>query len=910
MPNAVQSALRATALTAAILAAVAPAARADWDADEPAGSRGEPDRDDPRARADARLLQAEGVVRSAEASLHILQTARAEAQRYGLDRRGVDAAARVAGSAWVNLGPSSAAFEINGAQYTKVDSGRAQRILVDPRDPNVVYFATAGGGVWKSFDALAQVTATTGPHWQPITETVGSLSVGSLAMDPRSPDTLLLALGDEFDVHTPGLLRSDDGGATWSAPIALTGTVAGAQVTATAVRDIAWGGAQSNAVLIATNVGVFRSADRGTSGAWTLLDLAPAHDLQGGWSIAVSGTTWIVSTQDANRGGHLYRSTDDGASWATVATADTDVARMTVALADASRAYLLAEGLASGTTKDLYRSDDGGATFKSLGVNANGKPTNPNVDQADLDVMHGQAWYNQMLAVDPANHDNVLVGGNLALVRSRDGGATWSVMTDWLPFFAAQNTIGQAYVHADWHTGTFAGGVFYGGTDGGIFRSADVLTAAPGAATFEDRLNRGIVSHLVYTVASGDEQSQSSAVVFGGLQDNGTRLRASAGDVSVFNQVMGGDGIGVGLGRASAGAPVGSLLIATTPGSVRRSVDSGKSFANVAGLPADLNNSSNFFMRIATEVADPKGQTFLTIANSPVAGSNPPAVTARIFRSTDGAANFGDISGTIHLTAGTTATLFPKALNTLATNPLRAGQYIASSPGGRFYVTSDGGANWFQTNPMWVDPTGKILLGGAFSGAFDPTDATGNTLWASSRAPTLTDGSAVPASVGHLFRSTNRGSTWTAMAGLPNVPVNVVKLDPGDARTVYAGTEIGLYRSTDAGATWARFGTGLPLVDVTDLSVALDGSAIRVSTFGRGFWELYPRAGTPSGVHGNGDFDHNQLVDAFDLVHEATLYLETPVNDGYSSIGNLVGDTNVIDDNDVTALVAKIGGRP
>ena len=91
------------------------------------------------------------------------------------------------------------------------------------------------------------------------------------------------------------------------------------------------------------------------------------------------------------------------------------------------------------------------------------------------------------------------------------------------------------------------------------------------------------------------------------------------------------------------------------------------------------------------------------------------------------------------------------------------------------------------------------------------------------------------------------GSGATA---LPNVPVNVIKLDPGDPSggTVYVGTEVGLYRSTDGGASWARFGTGLPLVSVTDLAISADGSSIRAATFGRGFWEIYPKpGGSPSG---------------------------------------------------------------
>src|SRR5439155_1465632 len=57
----------------------------------------------------------------------------------------------------------------------------------------------------------------------------------------------------------------------------------------------------------------------------------------------------------------------------------------------------------------------------------------------------------------------------------------------------------------------------------------------------------------------------------------------------------------------------------------------------------------------------------------------------------------------------------------------------------------------------------------------------------------------VPASVGHVFKTTTRGTAFSPLNGngtgsnLPNVPVWVVRYDPGDAtnNTVYAATDIG-----------------------------------------------------------------------------------------------------------------------
>jgi hypothetical protein len=66
--------------------------------------------------------------------------------------------------------------------------------------------------------------------------------------------------------------------------------------------------------------------------------------------------------------------------------------------------------------------------------------------------------------------------------------------------------------------------------------------------------------------------------------------------------------------------------------------------------------------------------------------------------------------------------------------------------------------------------------------------------------------------------------------------LGVVATDANSAWAVGAGGVI--LHTTDGGATWARWGSGLPFVNVTDIWVAPDSSKVRLATFGRGFWEL------------------------------------------------------------------------
>src|SRR5207237_1317550 len=123
------------------------------------------------------------------------------------------------------------------------------------------------------------------------------------------------------------------------------------------------------------------------------------------------------------------------------------------------------------------------------------------------------------------------------------------------------------------------------------------------------------------------------------------------------------------------------------------------------------------------------------------------------------------------------------------------------------------------------------------------------------------------------------GATWVKSALLPG-PVRGVAFETAGASALWAATAGGahVYRS-----------------------------AIRISTFGRGFWELYPNAGAPAGVFGNGDLDHNQIIDAFDVVREAAILFTSPADASYDPAGNLKGTTNYIDADDFGALVAKMG---
>jgi uncharacterized repeat protein (TIGR01451 family) len=74
--------------------------------------------------------------------------------------------------------------------------------------------------------------------------------------------------------------------------------------------------------------------------------------------------------------------------------------------------------------------------------------------------------------------------------------------------------------------------------------------------------------------------------------------------------------------------------------------------------------------------------------------------------------------------------------------------------------------------------------------------------------------------------------------GLPDIPVNTFAVDPANGNNLFAGTDIGVYGSTDGGASWAPYGTDLPVVAVFGMDIQPTSRSLRIGTHGRGAWKI------------------------------------------------------------------------
>jgi photosystem II stability/assembly factor-like uncharacterized protein len=165
---------------------------------------------------------------------------------------------------WTSIGPSPLAVTSPANANSNV-SGRITGVAVDPTDANVIYIATAGGGVWK--------TTNGGTNWIPLTDTQRSLSMGAIAVARSNPQVIYAGTGEANNSGDSnagvGILRSLDGGSTWTlstGPANAFSRLATAQISVdptnpniayAAMNDFAFNG------LCCSNTGVYKTIDGG-----------------------------------------------------------------------------------------------------------------------------------------------------------------------------------------------------------------------------------------------------------------------------------------------------------------------------------------------------------------------------------------------------------------------------------------------------------------------------------------------------------------------------------------------------------------------------------------------------------------------------------------------------------------------
>lgn len=642
---------------------------------------------------------------------------------------------------WRELGPT---LVPHGQTYgqgpgaTPSVSGRCCGLMVDRNDSRHLVLCSAGGGLWGSHDA--------GATWTPLTDRQPTLIMGAIAQSASAPAIVYAATGDGdgFIPYGIGLLRSSDGGDSWSAvPLgALQGVGS---------YDLAIHPAEPLKIWIATDRGLYAS----TNGGDSVKLVAPGRC----WSVAIHPTRpdEILAAQEAG----LLRSVDGGASWKKLAlagiTGGARISRLEVCFAPSDGGVAYVAGCVDGVAL-LWRRGAYGAGFIAL--------------SAPSSMDSGQAWYDWCFSVAPDDPDNFFWGAiDLFHGQHTNGAVSWQNVSS--------KKAGDS-IHPDQHFLAFdpnAPGTVYACNDGGLFRSPDLgvhwVSLNPGL---------GITEFEFLTQLETDP-----TWLMGGTQDNGT---LSVVADKRWDQIALGDGgdcaaidrgansicyhsyYDMPLERAKAHGPNAFAWSDISP-------PVGKAYPALFYPPMDARGSTVAKAGSTVWVSGNEGKAWYEIALPTSAGS-PPDLASALTVVDDSTILLGMVSGGLWRITKPASSTWAKgtalSLGKLATpyvsdlcavgSPLKAVWAACSHSGHQHLFRSNDGGNTF------VDCTGDL------------PDYSVNAVVADPKAP----GRAYIATDHGIFRTLDGGKRWTDFSnGMPNAIVGCLLLHGPSGRLI-AGT--------------------------------------------------------------------------------------------------------------------------
>ena len=509
---------------------------------------------------------------------------------------------------WSFLGPSTAGSVVNtqgGAQSVDIlGIARMDRISFHPTNANIMYTGSPSGGVYKTTNA--------GASWAAIGDGLPA-GVACVEVSPANGNVVYVFTGDG-DSHragylvfnenlspiTGGMYKSVDGGASWiKCGDIYTG--AGAFIG----YNIAASASNSNYLYVATNRGVYRSTNGGTS--WTLVRSGHHFDVEfrpnDDSTVYASTASAIAVSSDGGRSGTWTASTLSPAPSPTPVRIDLGV-RYNNSNTVSTYVYALLSGsTVSGQFSGIYRSTNSGVSFTRQTNTPNIlSSTNAGNDAGDL------GDYGTAICVHPTDPDIIATA---ALNVWRSDGSNGGTTMVYASTYREGNGPASAYIHPDIHDVQFnpLNNYLFSATDGGVYRSTDNGVSWTNIST---GLGATQFYHMKMKDADGNGE-MDGAEILAGAQDNGLKFRNTAGSWIHFYCCDGFDGV------IKGGS--GGYVVANLNDSWKRTSNGGVTFTNLGSISfftpfaIDYNNDDTMYAAAASLRRSYDGfQTFTTLA--------------------------------------------------------------------------------------------------------------------------------------------------------------------------------------------------------------------------------------------------------------------------------------------------------
>ncbi|MEI6669047.1 MAG: glycoside hydrolase [Acidobacteriota bacterium] len=671
--------------------------------------------------------------------------------------------------------------------------GRINAVSGVPGQPNIFFYGSVGGGVWKSGNA--------GRTWKPVFDREPAASIGAIAVAASASNVVYVGTG-ESDMRDSigygnGVYKSVDGGETWK-HIGLDDTK---QIARVAVdprnANVVFVAALGHAYGPSPNRGIYRSLDGGT----TWKNVLYQNDAVGAADVAIDPSNgkvvyaalwatrrppWYVYGPSNGPGGGLFKSSDGGTTWRMLASGlpTEGIGRIGLAISPTNprRIYAIVDAKDGG----LYRSEDAGEKWVKV--------------SGDTRIW-SRGWYFEKVSVDPRNADTVYVS-NTSLYKSTDGGKSWT------PIKGAPG--GDDY-HQLWISPDDSKRMILASDQGAI-------VTVDGAETWSSWYNQSTAQ--LYHVAA---DNRFPYWISGAQQDSGAVAVPSRGPHAVISM------------HEWTGTCAGGESGYTAPDPLHPEMLYG-------GTVSRCNLTTGLTENVSPERGAPGGP-FRHAWTQPLvfSASNPHKLyfaNQYLYHTVNGGESWTRISPDLTRDdPGVPANLDAAAaadapadkrrgvIYTIAPSPVRDYLVWVGTDDGFIHVTGDDGKTWRNVTPPSLTSWSKVTMMEASH--TDELEA-----YASVERHQLQDDEP------YIYRTRDGGKTWQSITrGLPpGVYVQTVKEDPVRRGLLFAGTERGVFVSLNDGDDWQSLQLNLPATSMRDLVVKDDD--LIVATHGRGFWIL------------------------------------------------------------------------
>jgi len=714
--------------------------------------------------------------------------------------------------------PESTFNSLNWRSIGPFRGGRSAAVTGVTGKPNLYYFGSTGGGVWKTLDA--------GQTWENISDGYFGGSIGAVAVSESDPNVLYVG-GGEVTVrgnvsYGYGMWKSTDAGKTWKN----SGLPDSKHIPRIRIHptnpEIVYAAVLGDLYKSSQERGVYRSKDGGKNWEKILFANADAGAvdliLDPNNARILYAATWRIrrTPYDLSSGGEgsdLWKSTDGGDNWTKISTnkgmpkGPFGIIGITVSPVNSEKLYAIIEANDGG----VYRSENGGDSWIRTNEDRN---------------LRQRAWYYTRIYADTKNEDVVYVL-NVNYHKSGDGGKTFNT------------TNAQHGDHHDLWISPADPNKMIIGDDGGGQVSLD------GGMNWTTYHNQPTAQF--YRVVTDNHFPYR---IYGAQQDNST--------LRVYHRTEGSE-IGEKDWEETAGGE--SAHLAVDPND--NEIVFGSSYG---GLLERVNHRTKQNQSINVWPDNPmgygaEGAKFRFQWNFPVFTSpgNPKRIYAasqHLHASDDGGKSWVTLSPDLTrndatkmkssggpITQDNTSVEYYCTIFAACESPYEPGLLWTGSDDGLIHVSKDNGTHWENVTPSGM-PEWMMI------NAIEPDPFQKGGLFVAGTR--YKSGDYTP----YLYHTTNYGKTWTLItSGIDkNHFTRVVRADPKRAGLLYAGTESGMYISFDNGLSWKSFQLNLPIVPITDLTIKNDN--LIAATQGRSFWlidDLTPLHQLNAGVT-NADF--------------------------------------------------------